>query len=189
MPRPYRLDKRAERRDETRQRIVDAAIWLHQTIGPAATTLTEIAERANVGRVTVYRHFPDEEALARACSGHYFALHPLPDVEAWRTVGDARERLHAGLTAAYAYHRETEPMIARALADSRDHPVMEPYHAYWHHAADVLSAPFGARGGRRKLLRAGIVVALAFDTWRALVRDEGLDEAAAVEVAARLAVI
>jgi AcrR family transcriptional regulator len=185
--RRYRLDKRADRRDETRLRIIEAAIRLHQTIGPAATSFTEIAELANVGRVTVYRHFPDEAALADACSGHYFALHPLPDPEGWRTIAGAGDRLREGLAVAYRYHRETEPMIARALADSRDHPVMAPYHAHWQRAADILAAPFGARGSRRKLLRAGIVVALAFDTWRALARDEGLDDAAAVEVAARLA--
>ena len=78
---PYQLKHRAERQDETRQRIVEATIELHQTIGPAATTVSDIAERAQVGRVTVYRHFPDEPTLARACSGLYFERHPFPDPE------------------------------------------------------------------------------------------------------------
>ena len=79
MPRPYELKRRAERQEETRRRIVEAAIELHQTVGPAATTISEIADRAGVGRVTVYRHFPDELTLARACSGRYFERHPAPD--------------------------------------------------------------------------------------------------------------
>ncbi len=90
MARAYQLKRRAERQDETRQRIVDAAIELHQTIGPAATTVTEIAQRAGVGRVTVYRHFPDELTLARACSGQYFERHPAPDLERWRAIADPR---------------------------------------------------------------------------------------------------
>src|SRR6476620_7794449 len=69
MTRRYELKRRAERQDETRQRIVDATIELHQTIGAAQTTVSEIAKRAGVGRVTVYRHFPDEETLFNACSG------------------------------------------------------------------------------------------------------------------------
>ncbi|MHA7987413.1 TetR/AcrR family transcriptional regulator [Rathayibacter sp. CAU 1779] len=187
MARTYRLNRRADTQDDTRQRIVDTAIELHQTIGPAATTFSEIARRAGVGRVTVYRHFPDESALAAACSGHYFELHPAPDPADWEPIADPLDRLRTALTDAYSYHRETEDMISRALADSRDQPVMAPYHAHWRHAADVLVAPFGVRGRRKTLLRAGIALAIGFDTWRTLVRDQGLDDEQAVRVAMRLA--
>lgn len=186
MARSYRLDRRAETQDETRQRIVDSAIALHQTLGPAATTYSEIARRANVGRVTVYRHFPDEASLAQACSGHYFAQHPAPDPADWEEIADPMQRLRTGLIESYRYHRTTEAMISRALADSREHPVMAPYHDHWRQAADVLTKPFGARGRRRKLLRAAIGLAISFDTWRTLVRDQGLDEDQAIDIAIRL---
>jgi AcrR family transcriptional regulator len=185
--RSYRLNTRAERQDETRQRIVDTAIELHQTIGPAATTFSEIARQADVSRVTVYRHFADEDALAQACSGHYFALHPAPDPAQWESITDPVERLRRALADSYRYHRATEAMMTRALAESREHPVMEPYHAHWRRAADVLAKPFAARGRRRSLLRAAIGVAISFDTWRALVRDHGLNDDQAVDVAVRLA--
>ena len=186
MARTYRLKRRAERQDETRQRIVDAAIELHQTIGPAATTTTDIAERAGVGRVTVYRHFPDEATLARACSGHYFAQHPLPRPPEWRTIADPVERFRHGLGETYAYHRSTEAMLAHVLADARNHPVMAPYHAHWETATDVLLAPWRARGRRRTLLRAGIALAVSFDTWRLLVREQALHDAQAIELMLRL---
>src|SRR6185436_8397245 len=96
MTRRYELKRRAERQDETRQRIVDATIELHQTIGAAQTTVSEIAKRAGVGRVTVYRHFPDEETLFYTCSGHYFSQHPFPNVEHWREITDPLERLRQG---------------------------------------------------------------------------------------------
>jgi AcrR family transcriptional regulator len=186
MARRYQLKRRAQQQDETRQRIVDAAIELHQTIGPMATTMTDIAEQAGVGRVTVYRHFPDELTLARACSGKYREHNPPPDADAWSTIADPAERLRTALGEAYAHHRATERMMTRILADSRDHDVMAPYYAYWAHAADVLVAPWRARGRRRRLLRAGIAHAISFDTWRALVRDQGLSDDEAVEVAMRL---
>lgn len=187
MARQYQLKRRAERQDETRQRIVEATLALHQTVGPAATTISDIAERAGVGRVTVYRHFPDEPTLSRACSGQYFERRPLPDPQPWAQIADPEERLRSALRETYAYHRLTEAMISHALADARDHPVMAPYHAHWARAADILAAPWKARGRRRRLLRAGIGVALAFDTWRALTHDQGLDDDQAVEVASRLA--
>jgi AcrR family transcriptional regulator len=184
--RPYQLKRRAEQRDRTRQRIVEAAIELHQTIGPAATTVSEIAERAGVGRVTVYRHFPDEATLARACSGQYFERHPAPDPDAWRAIPDPEERLRTGLRETYAYHRATEAMMTHILADARHHAVMAPYHAHWEHAADVVAAAWKLRGPSRTLLRAGIALALSFDTWRMLVREQGLTDEQALEVMLRL---
>lgn len=186
MTRPYELKLRAERKDETRQRIIDATIQLHQTIGPAATTFSEVAERARVGRVTVYRHFPDEPTLSRACSGHYFEQHPLPQPDSWQAIPDPRERLQKGLRETYAYHRSTEAMMTHVLADARDHPVMAPYHAHWRRAADILAAPWRARGGRRTLLIAGITLALSFDTWRMLVREQELTDDQALELVLRL---
>jgi AcrR family transcriptional regulator len=186
MARSYQLKRRAERQDETRQRIIEATIGLHQTIGPARTTISEIAERAQVGRVTVYRHFPDEATLSCACSGQYFERHPFPDLDHWQKIADPAERLQTGLREAYAYHAATEAMISHALADARDHPVMAPYHAHWQHAADILSAPWRLRGSRRTMLHAAIALALSFDTWRTLTREQGLSEAQAIAVTLRL---
>lgn len=185
--RTYELKRRAQRRDETRQRIVDAAIDLHSTVGPARTTISDIAERAGVGRVTVYRHFPDEPALARACSGHYFARNPLPDPHPWRAISDPGERLRLGLRETVGWHDANAAMIGRVLADARDHPVMAPYHRHWDEAAEVLASAWGARGRRRRLLRAGIALALSFDAYRTVVVERGLSLDEAVQVLERLA--
>ena len=136
--------------------------------------------------MTVYRHFPDEPTLARACSGQYFERHRAPDPERWRAIADPGERLRTGLAETYSYHRATEAMMTRVLADARDHPVMAPYHAQWQRAADVLTAPWRARGRRRALLRAGIALALSFDTWRTLARERALSDDEAVELMLRL---
>jgi AcrR family transcriptional regulator len=180
--RPYTLKVRAERQDETRRRIVEAAIELHQTIGPAATTVSQIAAHAGVGRVTVYRHFPDELTLARACSGRYFERNPAPDPETWRAIADPEQRLRTGLRETYAYHRATRQMIAHVLADARDHPVMAPYHEHWRRAAGVLAERWPARGRRRTTLRAAIALSLSFDTWRTLAEEHGLADPEAVEL-------
>jgi len=185
--RTYKLKRRAEQQDETRRQIVEATVELHQTVGPAATTIAQIAERAGVGRVTVYRHFPDEEALLQACSSHYAGEHPLPDPEAWRSIADPRERLRTALLDAYAYHRETEAMFTHVFRDVPDHAVAEPYHAHWRHATEVLLEPFRERGRRRAALRAGIALALGFETWRLLAREQGLADDQAAELMLRIA--
>ena len=186
MKRSYQLKQRAQNRNRTRQRIVDAAIALHQSKGLAATTIGDIAERAKVGKVTVYRHFPDEAALVGACSGQYFQHHPLPDIEDWRRIGDAHERLLLGLRETYRYHRATEAMMARVLSEARDLPIMEPYHAHWKRAAEILAEPWSASTIDKVLLNAGLALALTFETWHTLVRSEGLTDAQAIELMMRL---
>src|SRR5690349_11417186 len=93
MKRKYELKKRADRQDDTRQRIVEAAVALHEQLGPAQTSISAIAERAGVGRPTVYRHFPDERSLFTACTSHYMAQHHLPDTSLWLHIEDPEERL------------------------------------------------------------------------------------------------
>ncbi len=186
MKRSYQLKQRAQSQARTRQKIVEAAIELHQTKGLAATTMNDIAEQAKVGKVTVYRHFPDTAALVSACSGQYFERHPFPDPEGWRCIENASERLRQGLRDTYAYHRTTEPMIARILADARDLPVMVPYHAHWQRAADVLAAAWPTSARRKAPLKASLALALSFDTWHLLVRAQRLSNNQAIELMMRL---
>src|SRR5512139_3404474 len=97
MARPYTMRRRAERQAETRQRIVEAAVDLHGSVGPARTTFSMVAERAGVQRHTLYAHFPDERSLYLACSGLAFERDPMPEAEAWRAIADRGERLRVGL--------------------------------------------------------------------------------------------
>jgi AcrR family transcriptional regulator len=185
--RRYELKRRAELREETRQRIVDATIELHKTIGAAQTTISEIAQRAGVGRVTVYRHFPDEDSLFAACSGHYFSQHPFPDIERWEEISDPPDRLRQALRESYAWYDANRQMIAMALAEARDLPVMAPYHEFWDNAADLLTAAWRLRGRRRARLKAAIALALSFETHRTLTREQQLGDDQAIELMIRLA--
>src|SRR6478735_9894141 len=101
MSRTYTLKRRAEQQAQTRQRIVESAVDLHGSVGPAATTISMIADRAGVQRHTLYAHFPDERSLLLACSGHAMDHDSLPEAESWRAITERRERLRTGLTAIY----------------------------------------------------------------------------------------
>jgi len=186
MTRSYRLKRRAERQDWTRQKIIEAAIDLHQAKGLAGTTTSDIAKRAKVGRVTIYRHFPDEESLVRACSGQYFQRHALPDPTPWRSIQDGTNRLRRGLRDTYAYHRTTEAMMNQVIAEVRGLPIMAPYYEHWQRAAEVLATAWPATGRGKVLLRAALTLALSFETWRTLVQEQGLTDDQAIELMVRL---
>jgi AcrR family transcriptional regulator len=186
--RKYELKKRAERLAETRRQITEATLELHRTVGPAATQVNEIARRAGVQRMTVYNHFPDEASLFAACSAHWRALHPAPDLAAWRAVDDAGTRLRLGLRELYAWYRETEPMTANVLRDAQILPTLRPIIEggllrYLDQARQVLTEPIGAHGRRRERVDAAARAAIDFHTWRALAP---LGDADAAELAAGL---
>jgi AcrR family transcriptional regulator len=167
--RKYELRKRAEQVAGTHRRITEAAIELHGTVGPARTTLSAVAERAGVERRTLYRHFPTEADLFVACSTHYFAEHPWPDLRAWRAIGDPRARLAEALDELYAHYERTAPMYRNVLRDAETvefaRDAVVPLRAFLDEAAGILAAGRGARGRRRGLLAGALRHALAFSTW------------------------
>jgi AcrR family transcriptional regulator len=188
--RPYRKRARAAAEEQTRRRITESAIELHGTVGPARTSISAVAERAGVRRSTIYRHFPDEAALFDACSSHWAATHPPPDLAAWAAVGDPGTRLKAALAEFYAFYRRNEAMLANLYRDAPVMPVVAERFAgfggYLVAARDVLVRGRTERGRARRRAGAAIGHALAFATWRSLVREQGLDDAEAAELMCRL---
>jgi AcrR family transcriptional regulator len=178
MTRTYTLKKRAEQRAETRQRIVEAAVDLHGSVGPALTSLSMVAERAGVQRHTLYAHFPDERSLYLACSGLSLERDPLPDAAAWRTIEDPRERLRVGLDAVYGWYERNADLAACVLRDAEYHPLTKEI-------ADLRYGPFMAV--YQEVLGADLTImqktmlrlALSFFTWRTLARESDLDQDAA----------
>ena len=185
MTRTYEMRRRAERQAETRQRIVEATVALHERTGVLGTTISDIAAAAGVERATVYRHFPDERSLYAACTGHYLDRHPLPDPEPWREVADPVERLRSGLTAVFAYHRRTEAMRARIGPELPYLPVLRevlaPRAAHWARVRDVLAAGWAGEG-QAAVVAGAVGHAIAVPTWQSLVREQGFDESRAIEM-------
>jgi AcrR family transcriptional regulator len=186
MNRKYELKERALRKEQTRQRIVEAAVDLHTSIGPARTTISGIAERAGVERHTVYAHFPDERSLFRACSAHWTARHPLPDLRALAGVEDPERRLRGVLGALYAWYASVEDELAVFLRDASVVPANAEVLAETTPDFGALADALARGRPRRKAVRAAIGHALEFETWRSLVHRQGLTRTQAVDAMASL---
>jgi AcrR family transcriptional regulator len=188
--RPYRMKRRAELEEQTRRRITESAVALHEEVGPAQTSISAIAERAGVRRSTVYRHFPDDDALFDACSSHFRAANPPPDPVTWASIEEPGGRTRTALRALYAFYGRTEPMYVSLLRDEALVPAvgrrLRDFHGYLRSVGDDLAAAYGLRGRRADYTRAAIGHALAFGTWRSLTREQGLGEDDAVELMCRL---
>lgn len=187
VPRRYELRKRAERQAVTRRRIVDAALALHGQVGPMRTTVSAIALRAGVERLTVYRHFPDERALLSACADDLFARHPLPDMNGWFAERHPAVRLRRALDDLYAWYRATEPITASLLHDA---PELPPLRAGLRPLTDPLAElpaalsegwPTFGPFGRARL--AGVIGhAVEVGTWQSLAGRRGLSDREAADL-------
>jgi AcrR family transcriptional regulator len=184
MTRTYTMKRRAEQQAETRLRIVEAAIDLHSTLGPARTPLSLVAERAGVQRHTLYAHFPDERSLAMACSGLHLERNPLPDAAPWRTINEPAARLRTGIGALYQWYARNADLAGCVMRDIEVHEItrdiaalrIEPHMAAYR---EVLGA------GLSKQQQAMLGLALSFHSWRTLVRESGLTTEEAVSAMVR----
>ena len=184
MKRRYDLKERARRQAQTRQRIVEATVELHTSIGPARTTISAIAERAGVERHTVYAHFPDDGTLFLACSAHWEASHPLPDLGTLAEMEDPVRRLRRALGEMYAWYESVEADLALFVRDASVVPAEITERRLSHLAALVDAVSVG--WPRRRSVAAAIGHSLEFETWRSLVRRQGLSRTRAVDAMARL---
>jgi AcrR family transcriptional regulator len=188
--RKYEKKRRAEAEAQTRQRITESAVELHGSLGPARTSMSAVAEHAGVPRSTVYRHFPDEEALFGACSAHWGEENPPPDLNSWEQIKDPGERLATAFAELYAYYRKAGAMLDKLLRDEQSVPMVAklfaPFHQFLAAITETLMRGRRLRGKARGRTRAAIRHAISFRTWQQLTGEASLSDDEAAELMRRL---
>ena len=180
MARSYTLKRRAQSQAETKLRIVEAAVELHGSVGPAATTVSMIAEKAGVQRHTVYAHFPDDRSLLLACSGLAIERSPLPNAEPCCAIPDSAARLRCGLGELYRWYAANAELAGSVLRDAETHALTREVNALrWGPPMASYHEVLGS--GMNPKQRALLHLALGFPAWRALVRESGLSHEEAVD--------
>jgi AcrR family transcriptional regulator len=180
--RSYELKERARKMEETRRRITEATVELHRTVGPARTTVSEIAKRAGVRRMTVYNHFPGELELIDACSSHWVTENPPPDPAPWAEIADPGARLAAALEALYPYYRKNADMLGNVLRDAAIVPALDQinHQKWWPYIDAVVDVLMGAEQAGTvpaSARRAAVRLAVDFCTWQTLAASD-LDDGA-----------
>lgn len=183
--RGYTKVRRAEAEEATRGRIVSAMVELHGEVGPARTTVSAIAERAGVERLTVYRHFPDEPSMLHACSAHWSSLHPPPEVCA--AGRDPASDCRRTILRLYGFYRSNASMLTNIATDTARIPLIATLMAPFEEHLDRMAAELDGRWPRRSARRAATIRhALEFSTWRSLDRITSSDRRSAALAASWL---
>ncbi len=93
-PRAYRSDLRAQQADETRGRILDAALRV-MAKGLASLSIPAVAREAGVSVPTVYRHFGTKADLLAALYPHVVRRGGNDDVADPRSIDELRDGVRA----------------------------------------------------------------------------------------------
>lgn len=179
------MRRRAELIDQTRLRITEAAVRLHTSVGPSKTSISSVAEAAGVTRLTVYRHFADQDELFAACMAHWVARNPAPDAAAWPEVTSLEDRARRALTETYVWYAEHGEELWPIY---RDFEAMPPstqgaMRGDADRRIDALLGVEGPAGEPARVQRAVAGHVLSFLTWRSLVVEQGLSVRQAVDLA------
>jgi AcrR family transcriptional regulator len=184
------MQRRAESQERTRRRITESAVALHGSVGPSRTSMSAVAAHAGVRRSTLYRHFPDEAALFDACTAHWAAANPLPDIASWLSITDVDERVAVALGELYLFYGRNEPMLDNLFRDEATVALVKERFAavrgYFDAAREALMHGRKLRGARLVRTRAALGHAIAFSSWKSLVREQHLDDSEAVELMRRM---
>jgi AcrR family transcriptional regulator len=182
------MRRRAELVEGTRLRITEAAVRLHTTVGPANTSISTVAEEAGVTRLTVYRHFADQDELFDACRRHWYEANPTPDTEAWRSIPGLKERAQRAFSDMYGWYGEHGGDLFPIYRDMASMPrsTQEQMRTDARARADALLEGLTVPNVAGRTLRAVAGHLLGLMTWRSLVVEQGLGNDEAVEVAVRL---
>lgn len=174
--RKYTKTRRAELQEQTRDKIVEAAMALHEELGPRATSISAIAERAGVQRLTVYRHFEDDVAIFQACSSRWFELNPPPDPSLWQELAPAAQRTEEALLNIYTYYADTASMLSGVIRDEAEVPalqeVMKGFRSYLDRIGNDLLKAWQPESKKRKDIKALINHAMQFSTWQSFSQEK-----------------
>lgn len=184
--RAYRMRRRTKLVGQTRQRITDAAVRLHTSIGPSETSMSAVAHEAGVTRLTLYRHFPSKDDLFGACMSHWRSLHPPPDADRWRTIPAFEGRVRTALGELYRWYAENGSDLYPIYRDAASTPESNrrARRESNERMTDAILADLDMMPAERRRLRAALGHVIGFWTWRSLVVDHGLPKSEAIEMAA-----
>lgn len=148
----------AERRAETRERLLDATVRCLETLGYARTTTTEVCRLAGVSQGALFKHFPTKAALMAATAAHLFAALVAHYRREYARLPSGSTRLAASIDLLWALFEtprmhaafelyvaaRTEPDLAKALG-----PVADAHYENLHALARELFPTVDAAGAAR----------------------------------------
>jgi AcrR family transcriptional regulator len=142
----------AERRNETRERLLQGAVRCLETLGHARTTTTEVCRLAGVSQGALFKHFASKAALMAAAAGYLFSSLALDYKRRFARLPDGAARLPAAIDLLWSLFEtprmhaafelyvaaRTEPDLARSLK-----PVADAHYRNLHQLARELFPPVG----------------------------------------------
>lgn len=179
--RKYSMDRRVAAVEETRRRLVDATVALHGEQGVLATTMQDIARRADVALGTVYRHFPTIGDAVFACGARLQEMTPFPAVAVFDGAQLPGERVRILISELFRYYDQGQRWIEVGYCEQSSLPALAQGMAQFdEQIAGFLDAGLAPLRRDARFVRAARGFA-QFSTWKAFSRA-GMSTDEAIEL-------
>lgn len=180
-PRKYQLGKRAEIVEDTRRRIIDATFDLHSEKGVLATSMQDVAERADVALRTVYNHYPTIDDLVAGCTKKVISLLAPPSPAIFRGLGGFEERVQRLVRELFAMYERGSVLIEVARCEQGEVAGLADYVANEAALREALVREALRPFGLGSLIIREVAALTDFYVWRALTQ-QSLSTRQAVDV-------
>ena len=165
-PRAYQSELRAEQAEETRRRILDAALRVMGT-GLASLSVPTVAREAGVSVPTVYRHFGTKADLLAAMYPHAARRAGLDGVPDPSTVKDVRSAVLAVIERLDALDDVSRAAFASPIADEVRHATMPSRFARIRRLGESIEPPLSSTDlDRITRLLVVLISQSSLRTWR-----------------------
>lgn len=184
-PRAYSMERRALAVAETRERILDAATAAYRERGIRATSMQEVARRADVAPGTVRNQFATPEALAGAVLERIMRDLEVPDERVFTGARGRRERIGRLVAALFAFYDRSTTWFLPFRPERDSVPALRAGEArFWSDVEALYASALGPL--LDDALFRGIAVGLTSPATLGALRDAGLSTGQAIEVVADL---
>lgn len=184
--RPYRLGKRQASVDETKRRIVEAALAEYAENGIDGTSMQAVARRAEVASGTVLYHYPDPDDLAEVAIRSLYERYRPPSPDLIPDDAPLEERITVLVGELFGlYQRSYEGYLI--MQKSADHPALQQANARWEQTVEAMIGRALGPEVRDDETRA-VLAALIDPGFRGTLIANGVEADRAASVAATLIV-
>ena len=172
-PRPYKLGKRAALKEQTRQRIVEATFELHSEKGVVATSMQDVADRADVALHTVYRYFPRIDDLVFGCAERVKTHMDPPDSGVFSSATAVDERVRVLVREMFSMHQRGADLIEMARCQQAEVPALAAALDFWTEHHEMMVAEALAPVKTSVSVRREVLALTDFYVWKAFA-DRGI---------------
>ena len=180
------MGKRQAAVDETKRRIIEAAVAEYQLNGIEDTSMQAVARRADVAPGTVLYHYPTPDELVDAVVLGWITEMEAPSPDAISPDDPIENRVTDLVRELFGLYERSE-FAYQVYLKSPHHPVLKKYETWWYeNVGRMMTRALGERTADQETMQ--VMSVITDPGFRGTLVSRGIDPERVIEIATRMAI-